>query len=670
MTSLAARFSDVDAADRERWIGRSLLLVAWIAALLLGSNLFQISSWMLGDIAYHRGVALTMQAGSIQGEGPYPGLLSYYGGLYPLLLGWAAALTGASFDTVLSVASWAFALLWPAALLILARRVWPSDPLAHGIFVLIGTVSAPFTHRVLVWVDSVLASAQNTFPVYPRDVAILLVVLLAAAGLSADRRARVIGSGVLLAGIVLVHLQIAILAGWLLTVWAAWRTRREGVAGPFRELMASAGLALIVSAWWWVPRLMAVVATRGVMLGGYPGAPELRLGVGNAIQAFGLVGVLALLGFAVLAARGPLPGRLPPFLLWVAAFVPLILIDRAVGGFDLLSERRVWLLVSIPLTVLAASVAIVLVRRLSPAWGVMAIVALLILTSVPGTIATVRLVDSAWQPGRAGGRDFDAAVWDPLFAELNRHVRDEGGYVVASYDAYETWIWSFSGAQVPSLWLPGPVKLGFDPAVLTGTGQVERVQAQTAAFQSGIDGICGLAARFATDAILLDAEGGLIGLHDISPAAPYRVDPRERSEATISRQISPGITYRDLGSLDVLTLEPDATWSPGWTVPDAGHIAIEIQIPLPPPGFENLPPPDEPAVRVTTGGRSVELGRALAPGFYRFMLPLEGGLAGDLAVEALLPLNLVRFTAFSPLEGVGGPDGPVLMPTPSWCAPT
>ncbi|MDQ2966425.1 MAG: hypothetical protein M3R57_11320, partial [Chloroflexota bacterium] len=252
-------------------IGRVLLAVSWVAALLLGSNLFQISSWMLGDIAYHRGVAYTMQAGSLLGEGPYPGLLSYYGGLYPLLLGWAAALGGVSFDTVLSVASWGFALVWPAALLVLARRVWPADPLAHGIFVLIGTVAAPFTHRGLIWVDSVLASAQNTFPVYPRDVAILLVVLLAAAALSGDRRARVAGSGIILAGIVLVHLQIAILAGWLLVVWTAWRARREGPGGPIRELLAATVLALILSAWWWVPRLLAVIATRGVLLGGYPG---------------------------------------------------------------------------------------------------------------------------------------------------------------------------------------------------------------------------------------------------------------------------------------------------------------------------------------------------------------------------------------------------------------
>jgi hypothetical protein len=654
-------------AERERWTGRALLVTAWIAALLIGSNLFQVSSWMLGDIAYHRGVAYTMQAGSLQGEGPYAGLLSYYGGLYPLVLGAFAGLFGASFDTVLSFASWGFALLWPTALLVLARRVWPEDGLAKGIFVLLGTIAAPFTHRVLIWTDSVLASAQNAFPLYPRDVALLLLVLLAAAALGPSRRARVIGCGVILAGIVLVHLQIGLLTGWLLTVWAAWRARREGIGGPFRELVLAAAVAVVVSAWWWIPRLLAVIQARGLLLGGYPGSAELRLGPDNALVAFGVVGLLALLGFAVLAARRPLPGRLAPFLVWIGAFVPLILVDRVVGGFDLLSERRVWLLVSIPLTVLAASVAIVLARRLSPAWGVLALVALIVVPALPATVATYRLVDNAWQPGRAGGRDFDAAVWDPLFAELNRRVRNEGGYVVASYDAYETWIWSFSGAQVPSLWLPGPIKLGFNPAVLTGTGHDERVRAQTAAFQAGIGGICELARRFTADAILLDAEDGLVGLHDISPAAPYRVNVRERSEATISREISPGITYRDLGSLDVLGLAPGASWSPGWTLPEARLVAIEIAIPTPPPGSPIPEAVKDPALRISVGGRSVDIGPRLAVGFHHLTIPVDDGLAGDLTIEALLPIDLIRLTAFSPMPGVQAPNGPVLMATESWC---
>ena len=46
---------------QERRLAAGFLLVAFAWALLVGSNLFQVSSWILGDIAYHRGVAYTMQ---------------------------------------------------------------------------------------------------------------------------------------------------------------------------------------------------------------------------------------------------------------------------------------------------------------------------------------------------------------------------------------------------------------------------------------------------------------------------------------------------------------------------------------------------------------------------------------------------------------------------------
>ena len=39
-----------------------------------------------------------------QGEGPYVGLLSYYGGLYPMAFGGLAGLLGVSFDLALSIA--------------------------------------------------------------------------------------------------------------------------------------------------------------------------------------------------------------------------------------------------------------------------------------------------------------------------------------------------------------------------------------------------------------------------------------------------------------------------------------------------------------------------------------------------------------------------------------
>src|SRR5258708_28974446 len=109
----------------ESRVARAILLVAVVWSVALGSNLFQISSWIVGDIAYHRGVAYTMQGIAWQGEGPYAGLLSYYGGLYPLVLGRISGALAMPFDRVLSIASWGLAILWPLACWWLGRRIWP-----------------------------------------------------------------------------------------------------------------------------------------------------------------------------------------------------------------------------------------------------------------------------------------------------------------------------------------------------------------------------------------------------------------------------------------------------------------------------------------------------------------------------------------------------------------
>jgi hypothetical protein len=652
----------------EERAGRVLLAVSVVLAVVAGSNLFQVSSWMGGDIAYHRGVALTMQGADWQGEGPYVGLLSYYGGLYPLVLGQLAKLVNQPFDTVLSIVSWPFAILWPLSLWYLGRRIWPGSTFAVGVFVLLGTTAAPFTHRVLTWVDSVLGSAQNTFPIYPRDVAMMLLVVLAGLALSPDRRTRVVGSGLALAGMVLVHLQLAILAGWLLAVWALVHALRTRSTETLVEVAGPVALAAVVSSWWWIPRVAAFVKAGGLLLTGFPGTPELRIGPGNVLMAFGVVGVLAALAVAVLVARQPLPGGLAPFLVWIAAFVPLIALDRISGGFDLLSERRVWLVLSIPLTGLAASVAVVIVRRLQPAWAVAFIVLLLIVPSVPGAIGTGREIANAWTPGHAGGQVFDTATWDPLFAELNRRVRTNGRYVVATYDAYETWVWSFSGAQVPSAWLPGPVKLGFDPAKLTGTGQVERVAAQTAAFQAGRSAICSFARSVAADAVLLDARSGALGLRDINPAAPYRVDPRQRDGTSIVRLVGLGIEYRDRGSVDVLALAPGSRWSPGWDDPAATQLAIDVNVPAADPGALRTPPAPV-LLRLVDASGSQDVG-GLGSGFHRIVLPVGHGIHPNLAIEAVVSFDLMRVTAFEPASDAPATDGPLLMSVPGVCRAT
>ena len=134
-------------------------------------------------------------------------------------------------------------------------------------------------------------------------------------------------------------------------------------------------------------------------------------------MAFGVVGILALLGFAVAAAGKPLPGRLRLFVVWVIVLLPLVLMDRLVDGSDLLSERRTWLIASIPLTIFAAATASLVIERLRPVVAAAFVIVILVGPSIPGTVATVALIRDAWEPGRIGGRVFDASRWDPLLAD-------------------------------------------------------------------------------------------------------------------------------------------------------------------------------------------------------------------------------------------------------------
>jgi hypothetical protein len=655
---------------REARLTRLLLVASFVWAFADGSNFLQVSSWMVGDIAYHRGVAYTMLGVDWQGEGPFAGLLTYYGGIYPLVLGHLAAWLGTTFDTVLSVASWFLPLLWPLAWWSLGRRIWPGQRLATAVFVLLATTVAPFTNRDLVWVDSPLASAQNTFPTYPRDIALILVVVAAACALSGSRRTRVVGTGLAVGGIILVHLQIGLLTGWLLVAWAGWRSARSRVIAPLGEVVASGVIALALSAWWWIPRVAATLKSGGLWLGGYPGTPPLRLGPDNVFMAFGVVGILALLGFAVLATRRPLPGALTPFLVWICAFVPLVVADRLTNGFDLLSERRVWLLVSVPLTVVAAATAMLLMRKLRPIAMAGFVALVLVAPSMPGTVATWRLVRDAWAAGHAGGRVFDAAAWDPIFADLRQRVSTTGRHIVLTYDAYEPWVWSFSGAQVPSLWLPGPFKLGFDPERMTGESYLDRLHAQEAAFAGGRAAVCAFARASSAGSVILDVEQGSLGMYDTSPASAYRVNPRDRDVDTISRVIATGVSYEDRGGQDVLQLAAGGRWQLTWQAPSTRLVAVEFNVPVFPPGTPAGTVTKAPLGEIVTALGRTSFGQGLLPGPGRVVVPVSG-VAGDVTFVASSDVDLVRVTGFEAVPDVPLPiaEGPVRLSPDQLCPP-
>jgi hypothetical protein len=661
-----------DAATGWAWTPALILAVAAAFAVVVLTAGFYRSDWMLGDIAYHRGVAYTMQAGLLQGEGPFAGLTTYYGGLYSLGLGLVAG--ARSFDTVLSVVSWPATLMIPLALLLVGTRLWGRDRLAIALFVLLGTVGAPLHNdRSLVWVDSVLPMGSAFWPLYPRDVALALLVAGWWAVTSERRIVRVAVLGLVVGLTATFHAQMALLLAWFVAVTAIVRCVRGRTLVPFVEGAAAGITSIAVSAWWWIPRVTAV-QSGGLLLGDYPGRIPLRIDPITFIQAFGVVGILALFGLALMAVLWRTHRSWLLISGWLAAFLPLVLVNRLVPSIELFTERRIWLVASIAIVALATNAAVLIVRALrssiegswsdrGPVAGVARqaatwlVVAAIVAISIPGTIATSRVMRGSWIPGNLGSAAIDPARWAAVTARIHQGVRERGPTVLATYDSLEVWAWSFTGAQVPSAWLPGPIKLGFDPAALTGLGYLDRVRRVEAAFDAGPPGICGLQASDGVDVVLLEKSGGLVGAYDRTVASTYRVEPRDRSDLTIDREVGPGLRYVDQNGWDMLRLDFGASIALPWSDPTIGRLAIEAR--RVGGGFGPLL-----EVRAGTASYVVE---ATGGRFQRIFLDVAG--ADGISLTALEPVDVTRVTAFAPWPAADGqPEGLFTMAAADACA--
>jgi hypothetical protein len=648
-----------------------LAVAAAIAVVVLSAGFYR-SAWMLGDIAYHRGVAYTMQAGLLEGEGPFAGLTTYYGGLYSLGLGLVAG--SRPFDTVLSVVSWPATLMIPLALLIVGTRLWGRDRLAIALFVLLGTVGAPLHNdRSLVWVDSVLPMGSAFWPLYPRDVALALLVVGWWAVTSERRIVRVALLGLIVGLTATFHAQMALLLAWFVAVSAIVRCIRGRTLVPFLEGAAAGVISLAVSAWWWIPRVTAVQAG-GILLDDYPGRVPLRIDPITFIQAFGVVGILALFGLALMTLLWRTHRSWLLIAGWLATFLPLVVVNRLAPPIELFTERRIWLVASIALVALATNAAVLIVRTLrssfpresSSRWrgsglarsaATWLVVAAIVVISIPGTIATTRVMRGSWIPGNLGSASVDPARWAAVTARIHQGVRERGPTVLGTYDAFEVWAWSFTGAQVPSAWLPGPIKLGFDPTALTGSGYLDRVRRVEGAFDAGRQGICSLRSSDGVGVLLLEKSGGLVGAYDRTVASTFRVEPRDRSPLTIDREVGPGIRYVDQNGWDMLRLDFGATIALPWSDPTIGRLAIEAR--RVGGGFG-------PLLEVRAGTTSYVV-EATGGRFQRIFLDIAG--ADGVSLTALEAVDITRVTAFAPWpEAERQPEGLFTMPADDACA--
>ena len=632
-TATAARSRDEDPPTEER-ASRVVLGGVLAFAVVVHSQLFTVVHDARGDLAYHRGVALTMTAGSWQGESPVAGVMSYFGGLFPMVLGWTAQLTGSDFDVLVSVVSWFSTLALPLTLLALGRRLWPGTTLEPALLVLVGTVGSSLAFsREAAWVYSVLPSGANQWPLYPRDVAVVLLYagLVVALGPPSWRRAAAVG--VVGALGVCTHAQVGAYATAAALVLLVVTARSAGVAWSRTLLLAlvSGTTVVVLSAWWWAPRTL-LVHEAGLRLRSHPLLPPLDASPWGVLDAFGLVGVLGVLGLATTLRGTP---AVRTFGVWLLVLLPGVLAEPLLRDLGVITGRRVWLFAGVPLVVCAAAGAARVVRRFSlvPALGVLALA--LAVPSVAEVVQTRSVVETSW---RLPTDDLGDGGWESTWASLRRETRAEGGLTVLAPDNDAASLWSQTGAQPFSLLLSGRNKIGFDVGRLTPWGYVERVRLQQRAFAAGRSGLCDLAARVDAQRLVLRRSEGLLGLHDLRPSAAHRVDPADRDRASIDRPVGPGTRYLDLNTDEVLSLAEGASIPVGFA--SGATSLLEI-------GFTGTPVDAPLVLDLPTGG--VVVGRRTVFHVESFHLP--GGVPAGARLRALEPVLVSRVTGYQPSPG-------------------
>jgi hypothetical protein len=636
----SARFralSETREATEQR-LALALTLGAFAFALVVQSGFFSWSTRVRGDIDSPRGVAFTMLGGAWQGRaviGPGP---AWFGGLYPLTLGWSARILGVSFDGLVSVVSWLTPLALPAALWMLGRRVWPDRPLGRGLLVFVGTVGSSLaTDSRAEWVQSVLPSGANVWPLYPRDAALVLLPVALALAMRSDRWRDAVWSGLVAATAVCVHGQIGAATIGVVAGWYAWRGLRGEGDAWVRNGAVAVGTALAGSLWWWAPRVWAWWEYRPLVLDNFPSFAPLDLTPVGLVVALGLVGIMAVTG--ALFARGARWTVLGFFLVWIALDIPLVIVTQLAGNPNATTARRSLLLIGVPLVVLAANGALRLADRFDGRVVVPVLVVALCIPSVAEVLHMRDFVGRRWSARAIGTEGEQQEIWSPAIADLRRAVEDRGQVSVLAPSADGVVVWTQSGAQPYGPALRGTIKLGLDPARTTGIGYLTRVHETERAFSGGWGALCELVSRRHLPYVVVRADRETVAVYDRTPPARYRVAPQDRDRASLTRTVAPGVYYRDRNVREALVLARGRSIPVGFADPRVRRVVVE--------GTWTPGAPDVPRV-----GLVLPDGRRIAPRsehvgwLRRFSFATPDGVPRGARIEGRMPFGISRVQGF------------------------
>ncbi|MCC7370054.1 MAG: hypothetical protein IT306_16635 [Chloroflexi bacterium] len=532
MTAPAVASGDAVATGADSFVlstRRTLALLGAIAlaALFIQGGVFVHKTWLwTGDTIYHRAVMAEIQSGELLPGGPYAGLPAFYSPLFHYTAAAIGSLAHIELTEAIRVISIVFAPLTPLAAYWLARVLGLDRPSA-----LVGAFFSTFAGAIKttedrVWVDALFVGQHNFFPVFPRDIAFLLLPL----GLGCVYRGVVDGwrPGGALAGLafglmILAHTQTAVFAAPLIAIYfvLVLLLRRDLFRPMVNVSIVTTAVALGLSAFWWIWQLVELAQSGSFSVN----MPAYRVPVKLALEEFpaefGVFLILAPIALYFFAQRLVRERSLAALLLLTWFLVPVVLaIFRPTGfpGGDTFFPRRLWQFASQPLMLMAGMALVVgILRPLKPrtTLAVGILVAVGLVASVPGSIGTAERVGEFWnQPEFADQRwelDGNFAFGPFLAAEARR----DGPRTVLAPTPEATLVWYYAGQKVVYLHPTAAIKLAYDVQRMTGFGEAERSNDLVRAYNGDPATLVSVAEKYAARYVVLKQLGDRLAGVDV-----------------------------------------------------------------------------------------------------------------------------------------------------------
>jgi hypothetical protein len=617
-----------------------------------------------GDLLYHWGLTHTILLGTFPPEGPYIGLPAYYPPGFHLILAGLASIPGLDVPSATAL----LGILWlpviPLGAYLLTRRLTGRADVALVAAALTAFAGGlDFTNDRL-WVNSMFLVGHVAYPIYPRDLVFGILPFAMLAFLRAtdgDRRwvgwALVAGGLLGLCALIQVQLLLPIpIALAVLAFARAWRHRDRWIAAIGALVITGAVTLLLVGPW--LVWLAGVIRKNGgFSIDSSADLLPIRIGFWDYPIQFGLILPLAVIGagIALLFLRQPdgprphgapgrwLPGPAEGALLliawWAVPWVLAVLYQPSWPLEDALRPQRLWLIASQPGLILSAIGLVGLVeaivaaprsriRRAAPLAVVLVLVA-----SVPVTVATTRLLASTWT--------------EPIYAHLRLgpdRVPDFAALLpshsprptVLTYEDWSSLAWYETGVGVVAVVPPGYAKLAFDPAAFTGYGQADRRSDLATAFRGDPAVLVATADRYGADRIVLARRGATTRLLSQPAALAAAI-----GGVTGTSRVVEGNGW------DAIALDPGATL----TIPTATSGPIDLEIRVLTPAAAQVPAPTR--FRLHAGDTTADLTTARSDDadFSVVTTSVDLQPGATLRLEAIDPITVQSVTGFVPDPG-------------------